>query len=60
MGSSGQLRAGKGGLRFDRPCVEPAPSDFFFWGLRNADWQMTRTEKEKGWPELNQGQPLDG
>src|SRR3954463_15573983 len=60
MGSSSQLCAGKGGLRFDRPCVEPAPSRFFFWGLRNADWQMIRTEKEKGWPEFNQGQPLDG
>jgi hypothetical protein len=31
-----------------------------FLGLRNADWQMIRTEKEKGWPEFNQGQPLDG
>jgi hypothetical protein len=60
MGSSGQLCAGKGGLRFDRPSVEPAPSRFFLWGLRNADWQMIRTEKEKGWPELNQDQPLDG
>jgi hypothetical protein len=60
MRSSGQLCAGKGGLRFDRPCVEPAPSKFFFWGLRNADWQKTRTEKEKGWRELNQGQPLYG
>jgi hypothetical protein len=60
MESSGQLCAGKGGLRFDRPCVEPALSRFLFWGLRNADWQMIRTEKEKGWPELNQGQPRVG
>jgi hypothetical protein len=34
--------------------------EILFWGLRNADWQMIRTEKEKGWPEFNQGQPLDG
>src|SRR3712207_828341 len=53
MGSSGQLCAGKGGLQFDRPCVEPALPSFLFWGLKNADWQMIRAEKEKGWRELN-------